>query len=99
MHDGHGAPLRLKVRRLQAKVVEALLLYGCVTRNLKPLQYGQLGTAHHQFLLRCIGWNKRTRADRPMSYAAALTKAGCDNCIEDIQCAGGDYASRGSSYA
>ena len=81
MYDRRGAPLRLKVRLLQAEVVETLL-YGCVTWNLKPIHYSKLRTAHHLFLLRCIGWKKRERTDRPMSYAEALTKAGCDECIE-----------------
>ena len=81
MYDRARAPLRLNVRLLQAEVVEALL-YGCVTWNLKPVQYGQLRAAHHQVLLRCIGWTKRVRTDRPLSYAEALTRAGCEECIE-----------------
>ncbi|CAM9352298.1 unnamed protein product, partial [Pylaiella littoralis] len=38
MYDRPGAPLRLKVRLLQAEVVETLP-YGCVTWNLKPAEY------------------------------------------------------------
>ncbi|CAM9326971.1 unnamed protein product, partial [Pylaiella littoralis] len=72
MYDRPGAPLRLKVRLLQAEVVETLL-YGCVTWNLKPAEYRKLRSAHHFFLLRCVGWKKREeRTDRPLSYAKAL---------------------------
>ncbi|CAM9704503.1 unnamed protein product, partial [Pylaiella littoralis] len=65
MYDRPGAPLRLKVRLLQAEVVETLL-YGFVTWNLKPAEYRKLRSAHHFFLLRCIGWKKRERTDRPL---------------------------------
>ncbi|CAM9382110.1 unnamed protein product [Pylaiella littoralis] len=81
MYDRPGAPLRLKVRLLQAEVVETLL-YGCVTWNLKPAEYRKLRSAHHFFLLRCIGWKKRERTDRPLSYAKALITAGCNESVE-----------------
>ncbi|CAN0240606.1 unnamed protein product, partial [Pylaiella littoralis] len=34
------------------------------------------------FLLRCIGWKKRERTDRPLSYAKALITAGCNESVE-----------------
>ncbi|CAM9298222.1 unnamed protein product [Pylaiella littoralis] len=81
MYDRRGAPLRTKPRLPQAEVVETLL-YGCVTWKLKPAEYRKLRAAHYFFLLRCIGWKKRERTDRPMSYAVALINTGCDECIE-----------------
>ena len=81
VYDRRGINLRLKVRLLQAEVVETLL-YGCVTWNLKPAHYAELRAAHHYFLLRCIGWRKRKRTDRNMSYAEALLRAGCAESIE-----------------
>ena len=81
MYDRRGAALRLKTRLLQAEVVETLL-YGCVTWNLKPMHYTKLRAAHHLFLLRCIGWRKREKTDRPLSYAEALLRTGCDESIE-----------------
>ncbi|CAM9565239.1 unnamed protein product, partial [Pylaiella littoralis] len=44
--------------------------------NLKPAEYRKLRSAHHFFLLRCIGWKKRERTDQPLSYAKALITAG-----------------------
>lgn len=64
-------PPACKVRiLLQAKVVENLF-YGCMAWNLNSLRT-ELRTAHHPFLLCCIGWkeSKEEVNDRPMSFAS-----------------------------
>ncbi|CAB1115474.1 unnamed protein product [Ectocarpus sp. CCAP 1310/34] len=75
-----GQP-HLKIRLLQAEVVETLL-YGCASWSLSVEHYTKLNGTHRQFLTRCIGWSKRKRSDRPLSYAQALIQAGCKETIE-----------------
>ena len=65
--------LRLKVRKLKADVLEALLC-GCVTWSPSKADYGRLRKVHHQMLLRCLGWRKRKREDHILSYANALLR-------------------------
>ena len=65
--------LRLKVRMLKAEVLETLL-YGCVTWSPSKSDYRRLQKAHHQMLLRCLGWRKRKHKDPILSYANALLR-------------------------
>ena len=58
---------------LKAEVLEAML-YGCVTWSPRAYHYDRLHRAHHSFLTRCIGWQKRTRTDHLISYLEALVK-------------------------
>ena len=61
---------------LKAEVMETLL-YGCVTWTLGKEHFAELRTAHHRFLIRIIGFQRRQRPDHLMSYAKALKKAQC----------------------
>ncbi|CAB1098869.1 unnamed protein product [Ectocarpus sp. CCAP 1310/34] len=81
MYDRRRADRQLKIRLLQAEVVETLL-YGCASLSLTAEHYTKLNGTHRQFLTRCIGWSKRKRSDRPLSYAQALIQAGCEETIE-----------------
>ena len=54
------------------------LLYGCVTWTLGQEHFAELQTAHHNLLLRIIGFQRR-RIDHLMSYAKALKKAQCES--------------------
>ena len=71
-------PMALKVRMLQAEVLEALL-YGCSTWTLLTREYGLLRTQHHRLLLRCVGFRKSQRSDHLLSYAATLAMTGCES--------------------
>ena len=71
-----AAPFALKLRMLKAEVMETLL-YGCVTRTLGKEPFAELRTAHHRFLLRIIGFQRRQRAYHLMSYAKVLKKSQC----------------------
>ena len=73
-----AAPLALKLRMLKADVKETLL-YGCVSSTLGKEHFAELRTAHHRFLLRIIGFQRRQRTDHLMSYAKALEKAQCES--------------------
>ena len=74
------ASLMLKVRLLKTEVMETLL-YGCVTWALGLEEHfaRRLRTAHHNLLLRIIGFQRRQRTDHRMSYAKALKKAQCES--------------------
>ena len=63
---------------LKAEVMETLL-YGCVTWAFGKEHNAELQTAHHRFLLRFIGFQRRQRTDHFMSYAKALKKAQCES--------------------
>ncbi|CAB1103136.1 unnamed protein product [Ectocarpus sp. CCAP 1310/34] len=77
MYDRRRADRQLKIRLLQAEVVETLL-YGCASWSLTAEHYTKLNGTHRQFL----SWSKRKRSDRPLSYAQALIQAGCEEIIE-----------------
>ncbi|CAB1098510.1 unnamed protein product [Ectocarpus sp. CCAP 1310/34] len=82
MYDRRRAYRQLKIRLLQAEVVETLL-YGCASWSLTAEHYTKLNGTHRQFLTGCIGWSKRKRSDRrPLSNAQALIQAGCEETIE-----------------
>ena len=68
-----AAPFALKVRMLKAEVMETLL-YGCVAWTLGKEHFVELRTAHHRFLLRIIGFQRRQRTDDLMPYAKALRR-------------------------
>ena len=48
--------------------------------------YTTLNGTHRKFLARIVGWRKVKRTDRPLSYAEALTRAGCSETIEATVC-------------
>ena len=73
IYDRPSVRLPLKVRMLKADVLETLL-YVCVTWSPSKADYGRLRKAHHQMLLRCLGWRKRKREDLILSYANALLR-------------------------
>ena len=73
IYDRPGMRLRLKVRLLQAEVIETLL-YGCMTWSPDKPDYDRLRRIHHPVLLRCFRWRERKRDDRTLSYADALAK-------------------------
>ena len=79
-----AAPFALKLRMLKAEVMETLL-YGCVTWTLGKEHFAELRTAHHRFLLRIIGFQRRQRTDHLMSYAKALKKAQCESVETTIR--------------
>ena len=69
-----ASPFALKLRMLKAEVMETLP-YGCVTWTPGKEHLSELRTAHHRFLLRIIGCQRRQRTDHLMSYTKALEKA------------------------
>ena len=78
LYDMEAAPIVLKVRILNAEVMETSP-YGCVTWTLGKEYFAELRTVHHMFLLRIIGFQRRQRTDRLMSYVKALEKAQCES--------------------
>ncbi|CAB1118815.1 unnamed protein product [Ectocarpus sp. CCAP 1310/34] len=78
MFDRRRADRQLKIRLFQAET----LLYGCASWSLTAEHYTKLNGTHRQFLTRCIGWSKRKRSERPLSYARALMQAGCEETIK-----------------
>ena len=63
---------------LKAEVLETLL-YGCMTWTLGQEHYAKLRTVHHQLLLRTIGFSRRQRSDRVLSYSKALKQTHCES--------------------
>ena len=61
------------------------LLYGCVTWTLGQEHFAELRTAHHNLLLRFIGFQRRQRTDHLMSYVKALNKAQCESVETTIR--------------
>ena len=57
--------------------------------------FPELRTALHRFLLLIIGFQRRQRTDRFMSYAKALKKAQCENVkTNDVSSLRGAYSGR-----
>ena len=83
-YDTEAAPFALKLYMLKAEVMETLL-YGCVTWTLGKEHFAELRTAHHRFLLRVIGFQRRQRTDLLVSYAKALKKAQCEIVLTTIR--------------
>ena len=74
VHPRTVRPFELKIRILRAEVSETKL-YGCVTWSPRFCHNDTLRQAHHSFLTRCIGWQKKNnRADHPISYLETLIK-------------------------
>ena len=71
--DRLGVRSRLKVRMLDAEVIETPL-YGRVTWRPNKPDYDRLRQVHHSMNLRYIGWRKQKRDDGTISYASALAK-------------------------
>ena len=84
LYDMGDAPFTLKVRMLKAEVMETLL-YGRLTWTLGHEHFDELRTAHHNLLLRIIGFQRRKRTDCPMSYAKALKKVQCESVETSIR--------------
>ena len=78
LYGMEAAPFTLKVRVLKAEVIETLP-YGCATWTLGKEHVAQLRTAHHTFLLRIVGFQRRQPTDHLMWYAKALRKAQCES--------------------
>ena len=72
-----GCPVRSEVAHAIGR--GETLLYGCITWTLGKEHFAELRTAHHRFLLRVIGFQRRQRTDYLMSYAKALKKAQCES--------------------
>ena len=68
-------PVALTLSMLKAEVMETLP-HGCVAWTLGKDQFGKLRTAHHKFLLRIVGSQRRQRTDL-MSYANTAKKEQC----------------------
>ena len=64
-YDRPGACLRLKVRMLNAEVIEAPP-YGCVAWSPNKPDYDMLRQVTHSMLLRCLNWRKRTCEDQTL---------------------------------
>ena len=79
-----AAPFAPKLRVVKAEVMETLL-YGCVTWTLGKEHFAELRTAHHRFLPRIIGFQRRQRTDHLKSYAKALKKAKCESVQTTIR--------------
>ena len=62
LYDMEDAPFVFKVRLLKTEVMETLL-YGCVTWAFGLEHFAKLRTAHHNLLLRIIGFQRRQRTD------------------------------------
>ena len=84
LYDMEDAPFTGKVRLLKTEVMETLM-YGCVTWTLGSEHSAKLRTAHHNLLLRVIGFQRRQRTDHRMSYAKALKKAQCESVETTIR--------------
>ena len=84
LYDMKDARLTLKVRMLKAEVMETLL-YGCVTWTFGQEHFAELRTAHHNLLLRIIGFQRQQRTDHLMSYAKGRKKAQCESVETTIR--------------
>ena len=73
-----ASPFALKVRMLKAELVETLL-YWCVTWTIGKEHFAELRTAHHRFLLRITGFQRRQRTNHLMPYAKVFKKAQCES--------------------
>ena len=60
LYDMRAVPFDLKLRMLEAEVMEALL-YGCVMWTLGKENFAELRMAHNSLLLRIIGFQRRKR--------------------------------------
>ena len=70
--------LWLKVRTLEAEVIETLL-YGCVTWSPNKLDYDRLRQVHHFMHLGYLDLRKRKSDDHTLSYANASAKTNSES--------------------
>ena len=56
-----------------------------MTWTLGQEHFAELRTAHHNLLLRIIGFQRRQRTDHLMPYAKALKKAQCESVETTIR--------------
>ena len=82
LYDRTTAPLNLQVRTRKTEVIKTLL-YGCVTWTLRAKHFANLRTAHHQVLLRVIGFHRRLRTDH--TTLSALTTTSCESIETTIR--------------
>ena len=78
LYDIEDAPFMFKERLPKTEVMDTLL-YGCVTWALDLEPFAKFRTAHHDSLLRIIGFQRRQRTDHRMSYSKVLRKAQCES--------------------
>ena len=79
-----AAPFALMLPMLMAEVMETQQ-YGCVTWTVGKEHFAELRTAHHRFVLRIIGFQRRQHTDHLLSYAKALKKEQCES-VETTIC-------------
>ena len=84
LYDMEAAPFTFTMRKLKPEVMETLR-YGCVTGTLSKEHFDELRTAHHRFLLRKPGFQRRQRTDHLMSQTKALKKAQCETVATTIR--------------
>ena len=73
-YDRTTAALSVNVCMLKAEVI-GTLLYDRVTWTLSAQHFARLRSAHHQYLLRVIGFQRRQNTDyTTLSYAKTLKK-------------------------
>ena len=83
--QGTTNPRHLKVRMLEAEVIETTL-YGCVTWSPAVARLAIQRTVHHRLLLHCVGYNRKRRDGYHMlSYADPFAKTGCENVETPVQ--------------
>ena len=75
LYDLPSAALELEIRMLIAEVLEIMRL-----RHMEPARLPLRHTAPSPsyVLTRCTGWQKRNRADHPISYMNTLIKTGSE---------------------
>ena len=78
LYDRLSAPLELKIRMLNAEVLESML-YGSIKWSPRSFRYDPLRRAHHSLLTRYIGWRKHKRTDHPISHVENLLKTGSES--------------------
>ena len=85
LYDRTTAPLILKDRMLTAEMNETLVC-ACARQTLSAKHFAKLRTAHHQVLLRVIGFERRVCADHAtLSYAKALKMTRCKSIETTIR--------------
>ena len=70
---------REKLRQAPSEVVEALLLYECVTWTPLMCHYAKLRTTHLRILLRILGARCKSPNKRILSYKDALHRTQCES--------------------
>ena len=85
LYDRRNARLSLKIRLFKAEVVKAML-YGCATWTMRSQDFSSLRTAHHNLLLRIIGFRRKDRIGyKPPSYGEVLERTGSERIEATIR--------------